>query len=251
MRNPALVSFLFLAVLLSSLSPVLIREAEAQTREELSAQTQWMNAWSSWMGAMGQTNARAKMVEAYAKLTQANAAMVTAVAGANKTNAEALQALEQARSLAWDNNRKKAEVFYEKRALHDAYHQVARPRPSRPTEDDLNRYSQAALPKRLTEDQFDLLRGEIVWPSLLRREQFSQQCAQIRDLFVNRLVNEDIHSPVQQITDEMQAELLSLLRQREAPANEYIKAKRFVQSLAYESRFEFQAPDPRGNLAAR
>lgn len=247
MKNPALVLFTLLAVLF--FFP--LQTSVAQSSNELNAQSQWMNSWSSWMGAMGRANYQAEMLKAQAQLVTAQAAMVSAAANANKTNCEALQALEQARSLALDNNQKKAEVFWAKRTLHKSQ-KILEPR-TRPSSEDLERYNKAAAPKRLTEEQFDRLRGEIDWPLVLKRDQFSEQRSQIEKLFLRHLdyPQEDIQGSIREITEEINSELVLLLQAKETSQTEHAKASNFIRSLAYESQFEFQLPSQNGSLAIR
>jgi len=249
MRTLASTPVLFLLFVFLGFSP-----AKAQTAQELAAQTQWMNAWTCWMNTTRQNNTQAQLIEAEAKLITAQAAVITAAASANKTNAEALQALEQARTLALANELKKAETFYGKKALY-GNHKDLYGAPSRPTKEDMLRYSRASAPQRLTEEQFDLIvrRGEIRWPSVLQKDEFEEHRSQIETLFVKRLDSEldsdqDIQGQVQDVTDRMYAGLRSLVR--EVPLSEYAEARKFIRSLAYESQFDFEVGNQIGKVAA-
>lgn len=236
----------FTAILLWAL---LAFSAKAQTAQELNSQAQWMTAWVAWMNATGHNNIQVQMVEAQAKLITAQATAITATAGANKTNAEALQALEQARSLALGNNQKRTEVFYTKKTLHDNYKNLTQT--PRPTQEDLlryNQYSQASAPRRLTKEEFNQLRGKISWPALLKREEFSEEREQLDALFTKRLDrNQDISQEVQDLTEKMEINLRSLVR--DVPSWQYVEAKKFVRNLGHESQFDFQLASPVGKIA--
>ena len=209
---------------------------EAQTTEELAAQTRWMNGWSSWMNAMGQHNAEVKMVEAQAKLLKSQAAMVTAIANANKTNAEALQGLEKVQEMSLDNSHKKAETFYAKRAMYDKYRDMSQMRRPQSTEADVRRRSQASVPERLNEEHIDPKQGKIRWPAVLQEDAFWEHRAQIESLFASRYQrNEPIHREVRDVAEEMHAGLRSLIA--EVPPSEYVEARRFIRSLVYEAQF--------------
>lgn len=190
----------------------------------------------------------AQFIEAEAKLLSAQAAMVTALATANKTNAETLRTLEEARALALANELKKAETFYGKKTLYENHRKLNEVRPPRATKEALLRYSQMSAPQRLTKEQFDLIKGEIRWPSVLQKDEFEEHRSQIETLFVKRLdFSQDIQGQVQDITDRMSARLSSLAR--EVPSSEYIKARKFIRSLAYESQFDFLPGNQVGKIA--
>jgi len=253
MRNLNSPAFVFVAVLLNLTVLRSVSTCQAlMTQEQLNNHTQWMNAWAGWTNAahnVARSSNHVQMAEAQAKLLTARATMITAIANANKANAEALQGLETARSLALDNRVKKAETFYGKRALHENYKSLPKARP-RPTRDDLLRYSKTSAPKPLTPEEFDRIGGEMHWPSLLQRDDFSEHRSQIEKLFVARLdYNQDIHQQVEDLTDGMHARLCSMVR--EVPSGDYIKARKFIRSLVYESQFDFLCLDKIGNLAAK
>jgi len=220
---------------------------KAQTAEDLKSQAQWMTAWAAWMNATGHNNVQAQMVEAQAKLISAQATLVTAAANANKANTEALENLEKTRGLALDNNQKRAEVFYTKKALYDNHRKLNGIK-SRPTKEDAIRYSQATAPQRLTKEEFDQIRGEIIWPALLQREEFSEERERLDALFVKRLdFNQNISQEVQHLTEQMSYELRSLVR--EVPSSEYIKSRKFIHNLAYEARFDSPLLEQVGKIA--
>ena len=230
--TPALVAVL---LVLAAMDSAARAQSMAAMSQQVNSQAQWMNAWLSWTNAWVRGNAQAQMVEAQAKLIAARAGIVTAVANAKEANAKALQGLEQARSLALDNDLKKAETFYGKRALYENHRNLAKARP-RPSEEDLLRYSRASTPQRLTPGQLDPIRGEIHWPPLLQRDQFAEHRERIDDLFVQRLdYGQDIHQEVQDLSKEIHTEMCSLVR--EVPSAEYIQARKFIRSLAYDSQF--------------
>lgn len=252
MRNLNSPAFVFVAVLLNLTVLRSVSTCQAPMTQELNSHTQWMNAWAGWTNAaynVAGSSVHVQMTEAKAKLVTARATMISAIANANKANAEALQGLETARSLALDNRVKKAETFYGKRALYENHKSLAKARP-RPTREDLLRYSKTSAPKRLTPDEFDQIGGEMHWPSLLQRDDFSEHRSQIEKLFVARLdYNQDIGQQVEDLTDGMHARLCSMVR--EVPSGDYIKARKFIRSLVHESQFDFQSPHKIGDVAAK
>ncbi|MFH1443786.1 MAG: hypothetical protein ABIG34_00140 [Candidatus Peregrinibacteria bacterium] len=215
------------------------KRGDAQTVEQLNAQANWQIALSNLATAAGKNSIRVQMVEAEAKLIAAQATMVTAKAGANKTNAEALQALEQARSLELDNSLKKAVTFYEKRARHDAYMALAKPQKTL-TPEYLLRRNEAATPMRLTKLQIDSARGIINWPPLLLGENFSDVRIQLDELYVSHLDYPNGSLEAKTLTTNMSAKLRSMVRK--VPGYEYANAKNFIRGLELEFQPKRQEP---------
>ncbi len=180
----------------------------------------------------------AEMGKAAAAYVTAQAAMIKAKADANACNAKAMETLEKTRSQALDNDLKTAKTFYEKRSLHETYLvQSARPRP---THQDLIRYSKQSLPERPTNYQVEPVRGRVYWPAVLQEEQFSEYRVELDGLFAKRattdvVVDSETSRQIQEVVERMQAELSSLIRQ--ISPTEYLAARKFIESLAFEARF--------------
>lgn len=171
--------------------------------------------------------------EAQAKIISAQATLITAVSTANINNAKALQTVEQTRTIALDNDLKRADTFHKKRALYEA----SRITSKKPTQEDVMRYSRASLPERPKVYDFDPVKNKIYWPELLQQEQFTTYRLQMDVLFLDRdnTANDRIQEQAKIIADQMQNELCSLIHQ--SSPEQYLKAKKFIQSLAFETRF--------------
>jgi len=201
---------------------------------------------AAWVAS--QTNlakARSSMVttwaNAQATLINARATMIKSVADAQATNAKTLQTLEQTRSLTLDNDLKVAKTFYEKRKLHDGY-QALKVR-KRPTREDLIRYSKDSTSGRPTGYQLDPVRGRIIWPEVFKRDGFLATRTQMSSLFENRkttdsgLGSENCRE-IYNVAAEMRQQLRSVIREM-TPA-EYMAARKFIDSLAFEGQFKRQ-----------
>jgi len=179
----------------------------------------------------------AEIKKAGAAWITAHAAVIKAMADANLTNAKALQTIEQTRTVALDNNLKAATTFYEKRKLNEAYR--AMNAEDRPTREDLARYAKATLPDRPTNYQLEPVRGTIQWPEVFQREQFLAGRVQLDFLFAHRSTTNGPSSEAcqqaQKAVTAMRDELRAILREM-SPA-EYLAARKFLDSLAYEAQF--------------
>jgi hypothetical protein len=189
-----------------------------------------------------QVTARTSMLTAWAdaqcKMLTAQAAWITAVANANSTDAKTLQTLEQVRGLVLDNNLKAAKTFYDKRKLCEDY-QKLNPR-QRPTQEKVVRYNQASVPKRPAQSELASARGRITWPDVLLDEEFSADRVQLESLFAERKVGPaaqqgSVSGEVQTVAAQMRERLQAKIRQMSP--EQYLTARRFLESLAYESRF--------------
>ena len=188
--------------------------------------------------ANAQANWVSTCAEAQAKMINARAAWITAVANANATNAKTEQTLEQVRTLKLDNALKVATTFYEKRKLHDTYQGLNTRK--RPTNEDLIRYSKMSLPQRPADCQFEPVKGKIYWPEVLQQEKFYEFRLQLDYLFAERAdavgtAASDIHGQVQEVASQMRGQLRSKIR--EMDPTEYLAARKFIDSLAFEARF--------------
>jgi hypothetical protein len=188
--------------------------------------------------AAAQTSMFTAWADAQAKILTARAGWITAVANANSTDAKTLQTLQQVRSLVLDNNLKAAKTFYDKRKLCEDYRKLNPCK--RPTQESMSRYSQASLPKRPVQFQLASAPGRIYWPDALLDEEFSDGRIQLESLFAQRkagaaAAGSNISGEVQTVAAQMREQLQAKIRQMSP--EEYLAARRFLESLAYEARF--------------
>jgi hypothetical protein len=187
--------------------------------------------------ATAQTNMFTAWADAQCKMLTAQAAWITAVANTNATNAKTLETLQQVRSLTLDNNLKLAKTFYEKRKLYDDSRKLNTHK--RPTLQDVVRYSQASVPKRPAQFELASARGRISWPEVLLEEEFSDGRIQLESLFAQRqpaspVSASSISGEVQTAAAQMREQLQ--LKIRQMSPEEYLGARKFLESLVYEAR---------------
>jgi hypothetical protein len=126
----------------------------------------------------------------------------------------------------------------------DAYFQMRRDnriaraeeRGPHPTAEELIRYAQSGKPKPLGPNQFDAVSGKIYWPRSLRTDEFADSRAQLDELLAKRAHYGDMSMEdfmkVKNLTDRMMGQLKQQVR--DMPSMEYVAAKSFLVSLAYE-----------------
>jgi hypothetical protein len=166
------------------------------------------------------------------------AEVIRAAGEFNYTTSLALINIEEARSRYIDNRAKWTETYFAMRKTNQGYREAERG--YRPTQEVLNRISQEASPDRLTPSQLDPSLRTIFWPALLSGGDFDSLRTQLDQLFsVQRPNNSGLGTEnfreIAALTAEMQTLLDSKLNQLHP--DEYLAARRFISSLAYEARF--------------
>lgn len=182
--------------------------------------------------------ALADLGKGQAAVITSQAAMVTAVGAANANLATARKTLEDCRGVAIDNNLKATEVFYKKRETRDAYRKERYRK--RLSQQDLVRLAKAAAPVRLTSLRPASVRGGIQWPAIFQEQEFAACHEQLDLLFSKRSFSNSgpgselcrqAYEPINQMRAQLRAQI------RQMPPAEYVVAKRFLNSLAYEAQF--------------
>ncbi len=142
--------------------------------------------------------------------------------------------VEEARSRYIDNQKKWSETYLEMKRSHDAAVEEKQERDKELLQTHLaNRKPQT--PARLSFAQLDPGTGRITWPVVLRSDEYATARQKIEDLFALRArVNGSV--PTSHEISVGVADLRALLRARISAMspNEYIAARKFLDSLAYE-----------------
>jgi hypothetical protein len=186
----------------------------------------------------GYLSGQAEIIRAFSECISARATMIKAQADAQAALAKAAQTVEQTRGIALDNDLKRTKTYFEKRVLNENYQaQTAAPPP---TQEDLIRYSRAGVPERPTAYQLEPTRGTIYWPEVFRQEDFLEHRIRMDALFSQRNAEPaGIGGTVYHQTQKVVAEMRDLLRDHLdiLTPMEYTAARKFLDSLAYESQF--------------
>jgi hypothetical protein len=155
----------------------------------------------------------------------------------NYNTALAVRQLEDAEHQSIDNHNYAAKSYYDLRRMNEEYWLSLHPRS---TPEQIAQIQQARLPRRLTASELDPAWGQIRWPAVLERPEFDATRLQLDDIFAHRNeegfgVGSAVYAKVQRLTRDMR----SVLDQEFATMSqmEWIYAMRFLESLAFESRF--------------
>ena len=151
------------------------------------------------------------------------------------TSAAALN-LTQAEQQEIENQKRWTQAYFEMRDINrQAFEADVKRRRGNP--EDWIRVAQAGKPKRLGASQLDIVTGEIHWPILLTAQQYSRQRVELEKAFSDRayhgVMGAEAFLKVLQLTEDILSNLKS--RVRDLPSDQYVAAKRFLESLAYEA----------------
>jgi hypothetical protein len=152
---------------------------------------------------------------------------------ANLLNSDAAKNLEQARRDYIENRLKATQAYFEMRSYNDSYRRNQRSAPL--SMEQYVRLARQQAPDRLSVSQLDPFTGTINWPLALRRPEYAEHRESIERLFASRasgtaLVYGQIPKAVEEFALVLKADIDTFKQP------EYIEAKNFLDSLAYESQ---------------
>lgn len=162
--------------------------------------------------------------------------VVRSAGEANLNNSQAAISYEQARSMNMQNHLQYTETYFQMRQMN----RQARAAESGPrlSTEQLFRIAQQQAPNRLSNSDVDPLTGDITWPIVLEDEPFAQYRERLNALFAERAnsggaVSIGEMQEIRRTTDAALAELQANIRNY--PTNDYMQARRFLQSLAFSA----------------
>jgi hypothetical protein len=161
--------------------------------------------------------------------------VVRSAGAANLMNSEAAKNYEDARRKYMDNRVYGTEKYFQMRQINKTAREAERGR--QPTMEDLLRYASERAPSRLSPSELDPLTGQINWPGLLRDPVYAANRKTLEDLYAGRSVvgylSPDQATEVGVAIDSMRAVMKQNVKTY--PPQMYTMAKKFLESLAYES----------------
>lgn len=154
----------------------------------------------------------------------------------NLTTSQAAINMTEARRREIENQKEWTDTYFRMREMNREYR--AKEQGPRKTREDWIRYAQMGKPNRLSPSELDTVSGIIHWPTLLKTDAYSSYRAQLDELFAERAqtgsMSGDGLVKANQITKAMLEDLKGQITQ--VPSSEYMRARKFIESLAYESK---------------
>jgi hypothetical protein len=157
--------------------------------------------------------------------------VVRSAGAANLMNSAAAKNYEDARKKYIENRLQATETYFEMRRVNEESRDAKRPRPL--STEQYVRLARQQAPARLSVSQLDPLSGTIGWPAVLRGEKYKADRELIEQLFKERsrgVVSnyDEIAKACDVLIEKLKPEANTL------EANDFIRAKKFVESLKYE-----------------
>lgn len=146
-----------------------------------------------------------------------------------------LEHMENAESMALDNELREVQTFWQKRQIRDSYMALENPRPSL---EAIVRMAKIGLPDRLTASDIDPATGKLVWPAILLQPEFAADRAAVEEVFAMRQRGEidandprlvEAHQRIERMTDTLVADV------DRYDAKLYLQARNLLDTLRYES----------------
>jgi hypothetical protein len=151
---------------------------------------------------------------------------------ANLLNSQAANQMEQARKAYIENRLKATQTYFEMRRYNAEARRALRSSPL--SMEQYVRLARAEAPEPLTATQLDPLTGTISWPAPLRAPEYEAFRKRVERLFQDRatgyVVYGEIQRAVQEFLDQLKLDL------EKFPANDYVVAQKFLDSLAWAAR---------------
>jgi hypothetical protein len=191
-----------------------------------SARAQYYGGYGGWGGGYHSSTLEEGIQRGYADVVRSQGM-------ANLLNSMALGNIEDARKKYIENRMDATQTYFEMRRYNQEARRAERSSPL--SNEQYVRLARAQAPARLSVSQLDPFTGKITWPVPLRREKYNMLRSQIDSLFLEQAHGTDLAADeIGAATDTLLAELkadIGSFRQ-----TDYIAARNFVTSLAFEAR---------------
>jgi hypothetical protein len=166
----------------------------------------------------------------------AMAELIRAEAQGDVLGSQAALTRTEVRSREMDNWKKWVETYFEVKRIHRQAEIAAGGPP--PTPANQARWARMERPRRLTAAELEVVHGEIAWPMVLQAQAFAPHRDLLTRCFADRARHGilDLDEYMKSIrTTQIMTEMLKD-HIREFPPADYMQARRFLESLAYEAR---------------
>lgn len=165
---------------------------------------------------------------------QGAAQVIRAQGQYNEDTSKAMINYEEARTKYIDNRKKWTETYFAMKEQNQAKTAEKHER-GRHSSEALATASRSSVPRGLSHEAFDPITGQLQWPEALMAPEYAQPREQIEQLLQVHATTGAANSvQIQQAVQSLNQMLKSNIQN--LPANDYIAARKFLDSLAYTVR---------------
>jgi len=165
-----------------------------------------------------------------------SASVITAVGQKNYLDSVAAVNYQEALRRSIENSGLRVKTYFENKEINRAYREKYRELP--PTKDQWARIIEASLPDKLTDEQVDPTTGKLIWPHILRTNEYAAFRNRIDQLWSSRTPdNSGDGSPFQIELNELVDGMKLLLKSnvKVLSSTQYTGARFFLLSVEYEA----------------
>lgn len=154
----------------------------------------------------------------------------------NELTSRAALNYEAARSTYLANKKEWTETYFAMREVNEARRRQ-KIEQSKYSKEVLETAARGAVPRRLSIESLDPVTGKLLWPEVLQEPEFARPREIIDQLFEIRATTSGTRSNAVLLDDSIK-EMVEILKANieRLPVNEYIAARKFLDSLAYTAR---------------
>ncbi|RMF37054.1 MAG: hypothetical protein D6753_18290 [Planctomycetota bacterium] len=166
------------------------------------------------------------------------AAVIQSAGQAQYLNSVAAMNYQEALRRRIENSALWVKTYYDNKEINRQYREKYAPVP--PTKEQWERITEKMLPDRLTAKNFDPVTGQLIWPHVLRTDEYKAIRERIDELLATRTPdNSGDGSPSQREISQLVDAMMMLLKQNidTLSTSQYASAKEFLRSLDYEMTF--------------
>jgi hypothetical protein len=170
------------------------------------------------------------------------ASVIESAGQMNYLNSVAAVNFQEAIRRRIENHNLYVRKYFENQELNRQYREKYAP--IRPTEEQWKRIAESALPARLKLEELDPATGRIVWPHILRGEEYRALREPIEEVFATRTPdNSGDGSPSQRELAPLIDGITMLLKSNShtVSSSQFAAAIWFLRSLAYEARLPLES----------
>lgn len=172
-----------------------------------------------------------------------SASVITAVGQKNYLDSVAAVNYQEALRRSIENSGLRVKTYFENKEINRAYREKYRELP--PTKDQWARIIEASLPDKLTDEQVDPTTGKLIWPHILRTNEYAAFRNRIDQLWNSRTPdNSGDGSPFQIELNELVDGMKLLLKSnvKTLSSTQYTGARFFLLSVEYEALMPMAQP---------
>jgi len=151
---------------------------------------------------------------------------------ASLLNSQAMNQVELARKQYIENQMRAVQTYVDAHRYNTEYRRSIRSTPL--SLEQYVRLAREQAPEPLTATQLDQLTGSISWPAPLRKPEYEAFRKRIDRLFADRATGYAVYGEIPAACEELAQQLNADIMQ--FPPNDYIAAKKFLESLAWTAR---------------